>query len=435
MIQEQGAVRDLEAEFRKKSGEVRVVLISSEAIDLVGEPCLISVVKDVTERVRAEEEVRRLNEELEQRIAERTAKLRESEAKMRAQYKGIPVPTYTWQRVGEDFVLVDYNDAAVAITQGKIVDYLGQTASEMYGNSPQILEEFERCFTEQVPIEREMPYRYRSTEESKHLAVKYAFVPPDLVLVHTEDITERVRAREEIERRSAQLEAANRELADFAHIVSHDLKAPLRAISQLADWISEDYAEYLDEEGLHKLRLLIDRAQRMHRLIDAVLEYSRIGRGAEVRRKVDLNQLIGETVEMLGPPEHIQVIVEDQLPAVVGERTRLAQVFQNLLSNAIKFMDKPDGRVSVGCVNEGNHWVFSVADNGPGIEERHFARIWRMFQALSSRDEVESTGVGLAVVKKIVETWDGRVWVESTVGQGSTFYFTHPKKGKTHAKR
>ncbi len=166
----------------------------------------VHVIADITERVRAEEALREHREHLEAMVAERTAELRESEEKSRAQYQGIPVPTYTWQRVGEDLVLVDYNAAALEITQGGVANFVGKKATEMYRDMPDIRDEIERCLAEKTTIEREMPYHYTTTTgESKHLAVKYAFVPPDLVLVHTEDITERVRAEEEIKKRSAEL--------------------------------------------------------------------------------------------------------------------------------------------------------------------------------------------------------------------------------------
>jgi len=151
-------------------------------------------------------------------------------------------------------------------------------------------------------------------------------------------------------------------------------------------------------------------------------------------KNVNLNLLVQEVIKMLAPPEHIQVAVKDELPTVVEERTRLRQVFQNLVDNGIKFIDQPKGWVSVDYADEGDHWLFSVSDNGPGIKEKYHNKIFQMFQTLAPRDkaagatEVESTGVGLALVKKIVDTWGGRVWVESTVGEGSTFYFTLPKK-------
>ncbi len=159
---------------------------------------LPSVIEREIQRHRLVEEKRQVEEAL-----------RESEEKMRAQYKGIPIPTYTWQRVGEGFVLVDYNDAAAAITRGKIADFVGMKAREMYRETPQILRELARCFTEKIPTEREMPYLFKSTGETRHLAVKYTFVPPDLVMVHTEDITERKRVKEALQRHNLELSARN----------------------------------------------------------------------------------------------------------------------------------------------------------------------------------------------------------------------------------
>ena len=250
------------------------------------------------------------------------------------------------------------------------------------------------------------------------------------------NLLEDVRSTNRIqERMAAKLQEVNQELEDFAYVVSHDLKAPLRGIGRLADWFSTDYDDVLDEEGQEMLSLLTGRTRRMHDLIDGVLQYSRVGRVKEKESGIDLKQLVEETVQMLDPPEQIHISVADELPTVVGEQTRLGQVFQNLLSNAIKFMDKPEGLIRIGCLDQGDKWQFSVADNGPGIGEQDYDKVFQIFQTLSPRDEFESTGIGLAVVKKIVETWGGSVWVESTVGQGSTFYFTIPRKGERNENR
>ncbi|MCX5647269.1 MAG: ATP-binding protein [Phycisphaerae bacterium] len=219
----------------------------------------------------------------------------------------------------------------------------------------------------------------------------------------------------------------NEELSHFAYIVSHDLKAPLRGIKLVTEWLCEDYGDKLGEEAKEQMALLQSRVNRMHNLIDGVLQYSRVGRIKEDVVEVNLNELIPMIVDAIAPPEHIQITVEPNLPTVTCEKTRLTQVFQNLLSNAVKFMDKPQGKIHVGCVAEGDFWKLSVADNGPGIEAKHFERIFRIFQTLAPKDEYESTGVGLTLVKKIVELYGGRVWVESEVGKGSTFFFTFPK--------
>lgn len=241
------------------------------------------------------------------------------------------------------------------------------------------------------------------------------------------DITERKQAEEQREMLQREIESANEELKNFAYVVSHDLKAPLRAISSLADWLSTDYADKFDDEGREHMRLLINRVRRMDGLIDGILLYSRVGRVKETLVAVDLNRLVEEVLDMLAPPANITVSIDNPMPTVMTEPTRIQQVFQNLLSNAIKYMDKPEGRIRIACSEEGRQWKFSVTDNGPGIQRQHFERIFKLFQTLAPRDRVESTGVGLALVKKIVEMYGGQVWVESTVGEGSTFFFTLPR--------
>lgn len=241
------------------------------------------------------------------------------------------------------------------------------------------------------------------------------------------DISERKQAEELRTRLMHELESANEELKNFGYVVSHDLKAPLRAIGSLANWLSTDYADKFDAEGREHMRLLISRVHRMDGLIDGILQYSRVGRVKELTVAVDLNRLVSEVIDLLAPPKNIVIHVESNLPTVMTEPTRIQQVFQNLLSNAIKYMDKAEGEIRLTCTAEGKRWKFSIADNGPGIEQQHFEKIFQLFQTLAPRDRVESTGVGLALVKKIVEMYGGRVWLESAMGQGSTFFFTLPR--------
>ncbi|MEO6422876.1 MAG: Tar ligand binding domain-containing protein [Candidatus Nitrotoga sp.] len=241
------------------------------------------------------------------------------------------------------------------------------------------------------------------------------------------DISERKFAEEQKARLMQELESTHDELKNFAYVVSHDLKAPLRAISALAGWISHDYSDKFDEEGKEHMRLLIKRVYRMDNLINGILQYSRVGQVKERLVPVNLDQLVGEVIESLSPPSNIVVSIENKMPTIMVEPTRMEQVFQNLISNAIKYMDKPQGEIHINCRSEGNEWKFSIADNGPGIELRHFERIFQLFQTLTPRDKVEGTGVGLSLVKKIVEMYAGKIWVESKVGDGSTFFFTLPK--------
>jgi len=299
------------------------------------------------------------------------------------------------------------------------------------------------CGTESCPMRRILAGEPRVEYEEKrrrdggrscwHVAATPLKTPEGEIIGIIEnfrDITDSKLAEFERERLVGEMAGKNVELEDFAYIVSHDLKAPLRAIGTLSEWIETDYSDRLDDDGREQLGLLRQRVKRMHDLIEGVLAYSRAGRVREEMTRVDLNDLVPEIIDMIAPPDTIAIRIETPLPVIVAERTRIGQVFENLLSNAVKFMDKPDGRISISCADEGGSWRFSVSDNGPGIEERHFERIFKIFQTLSSRDDFESTGVGLSLVRKIVTMYRGTVDVESTVGEGTTFHITLPKKEK-----
>lgn len=235
------------------------------------------------------------------------------------------------------------------------------------------------------------------------------------------------KANEHLAETVRDLRRSNKELQDFAYVAAHDLKAPLRGIGTLADWIASDYADRFDEQGRQQLSLLKGRVSRLSELIDGILHYSEIGRVAGRKEQVDLDRLVAEVISMLDPPANVEVTVKGPLPVVVCEKIRVGQVFRNLVDNAVKYMDKPCGRIEVGCTEQPEFWRFFVSDNGPGIDARYFDKIFQMFQTLAPRDERESTGIGLAVVKKIVELCGGTIWVESSVGEGTTFFFTLPK--------
>ncbi len=244
-----------------------------------------------------------------------------------------------------------------------------------------------------------------------------------------EEIIERKKAEDALRQASLELQETNRELKNFAYVVSHDLKAPLRAVGKLTRWLATDYGEALDDEGKQQMQLLQDRVKGMHNLIDGILHYSRIGRIHEQLGEVDLNQVLREVIDSLDPPSHVTVLIENELPTVRCEETRLHEVFQNLLDNAVKYMDKPKGEIRINCVDRNGQWQFGVRDNGPGIDRIHFERIFQMFQTLQPKRKTESIGIGLALVKKIVELHGGTIWVESTVGVGTAFLFTLPHDG------
>ncbi len=242
------------------------------------------------------------------------------------------------------------------------------------------------------------------------------------------DITDRKQVELSQNELIKKVDHINKDLKEFASIVSHDLKAPLRGIKTLANWILSDCGDKLGDQANEQMNLLLERVERMYNLIEGALQYSRAGRVEEKQVQVNLNNFVPEIIDMVVPPENITVTIENELPAIECEEVHIMQVFQNLLSNAIKYMDKPQGWIKVGCVEQDGFWKFSVADNGPGIEEKHFEKIFKIFQALPTSPFFEGTGVGLTVAKKIVELYDGKIWVKSKVGKGSTFFFTLPKQ-------
>jgi PAS domain S-box-containing protein len=259
-----------------------------------------------------------------------------------------------------------------------------------------------------------------------------------MVIAIVRDITERKKAEQTLEELNVALETTNldlirtnKELQEFAYIAAHDLKTPLRAIGTLADWLSVDYADKFDEQGKENIGLLVSKAKQMSSLIDDILRYSGAGQNTQKSQEVNLNEILPGVIEEIAPPKHIHVVVENQLPTTICKKTHIIQIFQNLISNAVKYMDKPEGQIAIRCVEEDNAWKFSVADNGPGIEEKYFDKIFKIFQTLKPCEGIESTGIGLSIVKKLVELNHGSVWVESEIGQGCTFFFTLPKSKQT----
>ncbi|MFB8791096.1 MAG: ATP-binding protein [Potamolinea sp.] len=172
----------------------------------------------------------------------------------------------------------------------------------------------------------------------------------------------------------------------------------------------------------------MDQVQRSRDLINSVLHYSQMGSNQGEKIEVNLNSLVTEVVEMLCY-QNIDIEIAKELPTLACQPVQMPQIFLNLISNAVKYMDKPQGNIKIGCTAEQDYWKFSVADNGPGIESKYFDHIFQLFKTLPSNNQVDSTGVGLATVKKIVELYGGKIWVESRVGDGSTFFFTLPTAG------
>lgn len=263
-----------------------------------------------------------------------------------------------------------------------------------------------------------------------------------LLMGVVEDIRERKQAEESLRLHAEELRwtanslaqttsvlrKRNQELDQFAYVVSHDLKAPLRAIANLSSWIEEDLSDSMTEDTLHQMNLLRGRAHRMESLIEGLLQYSRVGRIQLASETVKVEKLLAEIIDSLAPPSGFDVKVEPGMPTFVTERLPLQQVFSNLISNAIKHNRNESGYVNISFKELENFYEFAVADDGPGIAPQYHDKVFVIFQTLEARDKVENTGIGLSLVKKIVESQGGTISLESAEGEGATFRFTWPKQ-------
>jgi PAS domain S-box-containing protein len=245
----------------------------------------------------------------------------------------------------------------------------------------------------------------------------------------TRDITERRRAEEHLTKTMEDLKRSNEELGQFAYVASHDLQEPLRMVASYTQLLAQRYKGRLDSDADEFIAFAVDGCNRMQGLIQDLLSYSRAGANAEPLREISCEVALEKTLRNLRPTiqDSGATVTHDSLPTIMTDETQLVQVFQNLIANAIKYRGDEPPLIHVSATrNSGNEWVFSVRDNGMGMEPQYFERIFILFQRLHGREEFAGTGIGLAMCKKIVDRLGGRIWVESQPTKGSTFYFALP---------
>ncbi|NJL87141.1 MAG: GHKL domain-containing protein [Leptolyngbyaceae cyanobacterium SM1_1_3] len=257
------------------------------------------------------------------------------------------------------------------------------------------------------------------------------------------EITERQQAEEALQERASELlrlnqklrqtaellKRRNKELDQFAYVVSHDLKAPLRAIANLSEWIAEDLGSQLSVEIQKQIGLLQSRVLRMQNLIDGLLQYSRAGRAEMPAETIDSGRLLAEVIDSLAPPPEFVISVGACMPTLLTQPLLLRQIFSNLISNSIKHHDRPNGYIQIQAKPQDEFYEFIVSDDGPGITPENHDKVFAIFKSLNKKlDTTESTGIGLSIVKKIVEAEGGQIWLESQAGEGAAFHFTWPQQ-------
>ena len=436
----------VETRVRHKDGSWRH--LEGMATNLLDDPAVEGLVfnqRDVTDRVRAEEEVRRLNRELERRVAERTARLEailaelgESEERYRA----------VVEQSAEGLYLVDGDTRRILETNPALQKMLGYTADELRGmelheivahERADVEANVERTLREGKRFIRERGYRRKdgSVVEVEIAASAIDYGEKRVICAAVRDITERRRAEEamrrfneeledRVRRRTAQLQAANEELEALSSSVSHDLRAPLRAMTGFGRILMEDYGDALDEAGRDHLIRIQDAGKRMGAMIDDLLDLSRLARREMRHEEVDLSALardVAEHLRRVDPGRRARFAVAEEISAT-GDAGLLRVVMENLLENAWKFTSKEtEALIEFGAVGEGGGPVYYVRDNGVGFDETYADKLFAPFQRLHGEGEFEGTGLGLSTVARIVRRHGGTLWAEGEVGRGATFFF------------
>lgn len=241
------------------------------------------------------------------------------------------------------------------------------------------------------------------------------------------EVKERRRAESQLLTYTCQLERSNQELDEFAYITSHDLRSPLQAVKNLANWIRDDNRETLTEESTRHIELMHQRIGRMECLLDDLQKYSRIGRVEQSIQPTDVGAVLAGIVESLPRSDQMKIKIGSDMPVLTTFKSPLELVLRKLIENAIKHHNRNDGQILITCRESGEYFLFQVRDDGPGISPEFHTRIFKVFETLRPRDDVEGSGMGLSIARKTVETVDGEIWLESELGKGAAFCFSWPK--------
>lgn len=422
--------------LKRDNSEIEMELTISPA-KLKDDYLFIAFLRDITERRQAEKTILDLNATLEKKVVQRTEALRESERKYRNLFKNNPMPMWVLELPSLKFL--DVNDAATRQYGYTREEFLSMTAIDI--RPPEDKKQF-------IELDR-TPSGTRNRGVWKHIKKDGSLIYVEVSvheirfdtrqarLVLSNDVTEKQKMQDEIlklnrdlesriRERTHQLEVANKELESFSYSVSHDLRAPLRAIHGYSQMLSEDYEQHFDHEGKRQLNNIKVNARKMGQLVDDLLEFSRMGKRELNNSEVDLDALVESLLNELNQTEKIKAqIILNPLGKVTGDSALLHNVFQNLILNAIKYSSKREQPViEIGAAQEDVKRIYYIKDNGAGFDMAYYNKLFGVFQRLHGHHEFEGTGVGLAIVQRIISTHGGKIWAEAKVNEGATFYFT-----------
>ena len=367
--------------------------------------------------------------EARQRDRARAEELRQAGAYNRSLIESSLDPLVT---IAPDGKITDVNHATEAVTGRSRQELIGADFSDFFTDPEKAQRGYQQVFREGLVQDYELEVRSR---DGRTTPVLYnASVYRDEggaitgVFAAARDITERKRAEEALAQKARELARSNADLEQFAYVASHDLQEPLRTVANFTQLLARRYRGRLDQDADDYIDFAVDGATRMQTLIQDLLSYSRVGTRGKNFEPVDCNELLGRAMANLQETivENTAFVVHEELPTVLADPSQLVQLFQNLIGNAIKFHGLEPPRVHVSAACEGTNWLFAVRDNGIGIDPQYADRVFVIFQRLHSREEYPGTGIGLALCKKIVERHHGKIWVESELGKGATFFFTLP---------
>ncbi|NJM78573.1 MAG: PAS domain S-box protein [Flavobacterium sp.] len=333
---------------------------------------------------------------------------------------------------------VDTNDIILLANQSfcemsgySLLEVIGKKASELFlsSDSKKIVENKNTIRTKGISDSYEITSKNKKGE-TRHWLISGA---PNYNLngeimgsigIHL-DITEQKNLELQKEHLLHKLEKQNDQLNEYAQVVSHDLKSPLRSIHSLITWIKEDNDKEFSEQTSQYLSMIESKVEKMDHLIQGILTYSKVDSDDKQEEDISINEVVENCINIIHIPENIKVVIKNKLPIIKADKFRMQQLFQNIISNAVYYIDKPEGLVEVDFIEKSKNYIFSIKDNGPGIAKENQKKIFKIFQSFTQHEQ--STGIGLSIVKRIIDNYNGKIWVESEMTFGTTFFIKLPK--------